>query len=268
MSGRHWSLRRLLAAVLGMLGVLVGALFLVTSLQIGAARDQTHAEDRRTASFLVADSLRQSSNDLTNMVRLYVATGDPRYREYYNEILAVRAGSAPRPLGYDSSFWDRVLAKGKRFVRYGRPESLIAEMRAQEFTGPELRALTAALDASNGLARRERAVMAEVAPRVRRGVDASYSQDVSDAFQRLVDREYLADKGSIMLAIRRFTAMVDARTLRSVRDTGDDIQRLALIEAGIIVLIAVVGILAMLLLSRVALPARAAHRLDAAHRGR
>src|SRR3954471_15601403 len=227
MSGRHWSLRRLLAAVLGTLGVLIGALFLVTSLQIRAARDQTHAEDRRTASFLVADSLRQSSNDLTNMVRLYVATGDPRYREYYNEILAVRAGSAPRPLGYDSSFWDRVLAKGKRFVRYGRRESLIAEMRAQQFTGPERRALTAALDTSNGLARRERAVMDEVAPRIRRGVGASYPQDVNDAAQRLVDKQYLVDKGGIMRAIRRFTAMVDARTLRSVRNAADDIRKLA-----------------------------------------
>ena len=127
------SLRRLLAILLGALAVLVGALILVTSLQARAANSQTRAENRRTTSFLVADSMRQSSNDLTHMVRLYVATGEPRYREYYDEILAIRSGDAPRPLGYDSSFWDRVLAEGKGFVSYGPPESLVDQMRAAQF---------------------------------------------------------------------------------------------------------------------------------------
>ncbi len=53
------------------------------------------------------------------MVRLYVATGQWKYRDYYEEILLVRAGVKPRPLQYDSSFWDRVLAEGKGFVQYG-----------------------------------------------------------------------------------------------------------------------------------------------------
>ena len=91
------SLRRLLAILLGALAALVGALILVASLQARAANSQTRAENRRTTSFLVADGLRQSSNDLTNMVRLYVASGQPRYRSYYDEILAIRGGRAPRP---------------------------------------------------------------------------------------------------------------------------------------------------------------------------
>ncbi|MEA2221192.1 MAG: two-component system, sensor histidine kinase [Solirubrobacteraceae bacterium] len=111
------SLRALVALLLGMLGALVAALFLVASLQVRGADKQTRAENRRTSSFLIADSVRQSSNDLTNMVRLYVATGRPRYRDYFQEILAIRAGTAPRPRDYDSSFWDRVLADGTGFVR-------------------------------------------------------------------------------------------------------------------------------------------------------
>ena len=131
------SLRRLLAILLGVLGVLVAALFVVTTLQLRGANFQAEAENRRTESFLLADQMRQSSNDLTNLVRLYVSTGDARYRDYYDEILAIRAGTAPRPRGYDSSFWNRVLAEGKGFVEYGRPESLIDQMRAARFTAPE-----------------------------------------------------------------------------------------------------------------------------------
>ena len=85
------SLRRLLAILLGTLALLVGGLILIASLQVRGVNSQTRAENRRTQSFLVADSVRQSSNDLTNMVRLYVASGEPRYRNLYDEILA-RAG--------------------------------------------------------------------------------------------------------------------------------------------------------------------------------
>ena len=167
------SLRRLLAILLGVLALLVGGLILIASLQVRGVNEQTRAENRRTTSFLVADSVRQSSNDLTNMVRLYVASGEPRYRDYYDEILAIRNGTARRPRDYDSSFWDRVLAGGRGFVRYGPPQSLVSQMRAAKFAPAEFRALQASLDASNGLAELERDVMARVARRIARGVDAA-----------------------------------------------------------------------------------------------
>ncbi len=253
MSIRRWTLRRLLGSLLALLGILAGGLFLVASLQLHTSRAQTEAENRRAASFLIADGLRQSSNDLTNMVRLYVATGEPKYRAYYEEILAVRAGKAPRPLNYDSSFWDRVLASNKDFVRYGKPESLIAQMRAERFATAEFDALTKALNTSNGLAEVELKVMAEVAPRISRGVDASYTRDVSGQYQRLVDGYYLIEKGRIMGAIQRFTKLVGARTQLEVGQAGAANRRLAFLQIAIVGLIAVVGLLAMFLLSRVAL---------------
>jgi hypothetical protein len=53
----------------------------VTTLQLRGANFQSEAENRRTESFLLADSMRQSSNELTRMVRMYVSTGEPRYRD-------------------------------------------------------------------------------------------------------------------------------------------------------------------------------------------
>ena len=107
---------RLLATLLGVLGVLVAALFVVTTLQLRGANFQAEAENRRTESFLLADRCARAPTTSRNMVRLYVSTGDPRYRDYYDEILAIRGGTAPRPRDYDSSFWNRVLAEGKGFV--------------------------------------------------------------------------------------------------------------------------------------------------------
>jgi signal transduction histidine kinase/CheY-like chemotaxis protein/HPt (histidine-containing phosphotransfer) domain-containing protein len=253
MSLRRLTLRQLLAGLLGLLGLLVAGLFLLASMQLHAAQRQTDAENRRAASFLIADGMRQSSNDLTNMVRLYVVTGQWKYRDYYEEILLVRAGVKPRPLQYDSSFWDRVLAEGKGFVRYGQRQSLKDQMRDAQFAPQEFAALTASLDASNGLAKLEREVMAQVAPRITAGVEATYPQDVAEQYARLVDREYLAQKGKIMRAIRRFTQLVEARTAREVNDAAAASQRLAVVQIAIVGLIGIVGVLAMLLLSRVAL---------------
>jgi signal transduction histidine kinase/CheY-like chemotaxis protein/HPt (histidine-containing phosphotransfer) domain-containing protein len=250
---RSITLRRLLALLLAILGLLLAGLLIVASLQLRGSSSQTRAENRRVQSFQLADSLRQSSNDLTNMVRLYVATGEPRYRTYYNQILAIRSGTAPRPLNYDSSFWDRVLANGEAGVRYGPRESLIARMRAAHFDPDEFRALRAALNASNGLARLETATMARTDALIRRHVGSRYAADVAPLYRRLVDRHYLEQKGVIMAAIQRFIALVQRRTLADVSDQQSHNSDLGHVELAILVLIVLVGIAALVMLTRVVL---------------
>ena len=58
------------------------------------------------------DELRQSSDDLTRMARTYAATGDQRFVDYFNQILDIRSGKAPRPLQYGRVYWDLVIASG------------------------------------------------------------------------------------------------------------------------------------------------------------
>ena len=247
------SIRRRLAALLATLGVLVASLLVVTTLQLRASAAQAHAESQRNRSVAIADSMRTSSNDLTQMVRLYVSTGDARYREYYEEILAIRAGTAPRPIDYDSSFWDRVLAEGPGSVRYGDPESLTDQMRAAGFRPDEFNALDASLRASNNLATLELEVMDRVAPRIARGVDGAYLSDVASEYQRLVDPAYLAEKGVIMGAIGDFIARVEARTTSTLDRAHTTSRTLSLVQICIVGLIVLVGALAMVRASQVLL---------------
>ena len=247
------SIRRRLGALLAMLGVLVAGLLVVATLQLRASDAQAGAENQRNRSFRLADSMRQSSNDLTQMVRLYVATGDARYRAYYEEILAIRSGTAPRPTQYDSSFWDRVLAEGKGFVHYGAPRSLVDEMRAARFTEGEFNALTASLRASDNLARLELEVMDRVAGRIVRGVDSTYVADIAPEYQRLVDTSYLSEKGLIMSAIGDFVARVETRTVDAVERARSTSRTLSIIQIGILGAIVLVAVVAMVRASRVLL---------------
>jgi signal transduction histidine kinase/CheY-like chemotaxis protein len=247
------SIRRKLGALLIVLGSLVGGLLAVATLQLRASDVQARAENQRNRSFRLADNMRKSSNDLTQMVRLYVATGERRYRSYYEEILAIRSGSAPRPKQYDSSFWDRVLAEGKGFVEYGEPESLVEQMRKANFAEDEFNALNASLLASNNLARLELEVMNRVAPRIERGLDGSYLADVGPEYQRLIDFSYLREKGVIMAAIGDFVARVETRTLEAVEEARSTSRTLSIIQIAILGAIVLVAVAAMIRASRVLL---------------
>jgi signal transduction histidine kinase/CheY-like chemotaxis protein/HPt (histidine-containing phosphotransfer) domain-containing protein len=250
--------------LLALVMLLAAGLFAVTSLQRDTATKRTAAEHQRVTSFLLSDQMRQSSNDLTRMVRLYVTTGDPRYRSYYNEILAIRSGEARRPLDYDSSFWDRVLATGNADVPTGPPASLPELMRQAGFSGAEFTALDASLRASDDLAELEERVMDAVAPRIARGVDRSYLGDVEPEYTLLVNQSYNRQKGQIMAAIDRFTTLVDDSA--SARETSlqSRTERLLVSQTGILVLLGVTLLVTLGLAARQI--ARPLHRLTAVTR--
>lgn len=48
---------------------------------VRAEKQLDRAHESRLQSFFLADELRQSSDDLTRMVRTYVVTSDPRYKQ-------------------------------------------------------------------------------------------------------------------------------------------------------------------------------------------
>jgi signal transduction histidine kinase/CheY-like chemotaxis protein/HPt (histidine-containing phosphotransfer) domain-containing protein len=244
------SIRVLFGSLLALVMLLAAGLFAVTILQSETATQRTAAEHQRVTSFLLSDQMRQSSNDLTRMVRLYVTTGDPKYRSYYDEILAIRSGQARRPADYDSSFWDRVLASGDDDVPTGPPVSLPELMRENGFSGVEFTALDASLRASDDLAQLEERVMNEVAPRIAKGVGRSYLGDVEPEYSLLVNQSYNRQKGRIMAAIDRFTTLVDDSA--SARETSlqSRTERLLFAQTGILVLLGVT------LLTTLALAAR------------
>ena len=238
------SLRRIVAILLGTFGVLIAALLTLATLQLRGLERTNEAENQRTVSFRIADSMRQSSDDLTQMVRLFISTGEHRFRDYYSRILAIRAGTAPRPPDYDSYYWDRVLAGLETVTDRGPHQSLTDQMRAAHFRPDEFAALQASLAASNQLAVTELAVMREAS----RGQRAR-----ARAYRRLVDAAYLRQKGTIMGAVARFVRLVDARTTREVNIERSHNDALFAAEIAVLCLILPLGLGAVVLLRRYAL---------------
>lgn len=116
----------------------------------GTKLEQSYQQ--RYQSYLLADELRQSSDDLTRLGRTYVITKDPAYEQQYMRILAIRNGEQNRPEGYNRIYWDFVAASGQN----PRPDTslrrgLIDLMKDAGFTDGELAKLNEAKNNSDAL---------------------------------------------------------------------------------------------------------------------
>src|SRR5574343_1922647 len=54
----------------------------------------------RLQSMLLAEEMRQSSDELTRMARNFVATGSPEYQQRYQSVLDIREGRKPRSVKF------------------------------------------------------------------------------------------------------------------------------------------------------------------------
>ena len=70
----------------------------------------TDSASNRYQSYILANELRQSSDDLTRMARTFVATGDARFEKQFRSVLAIRNGEQPRPNHYNHIYWDFLAA--------------------------------------------------------------------------------------------------------------------------------------------------------------
>ncbi|WP_348674666.1 ATP-binding protein, partial [uncultured Abyssibacter sp.] len=244
------SMRWAVGLALGCVGAVVALLMYITTLQLTISEQQAVAENRRTQTFKLAERMRQSSNELTMMVRLYVATGDVRYRAYFNEILAIRNGESPRPVDYNGSFWDRRLADPAMDVEYGAAQSLVEMMRAAQFTDSEFNTLNASREESDRLAELETEVM-----QAREAIDAepgsaAYIQAVYPLYRRLTGPEYFQYKNRIMAAVESFIGLVNERTMREVGKLSTESRTLLQYQVFLVLLLVLMCICVLILAER------------------
>jgi len=210
---RPMSLRGLVRGGAGVGVVLLAALLLVSLKAESSTRRSADAEARRSQSLRLAYELRQTSDDLTRMARTYVVTGEARYRGWFQEILAIRDGTAPRPRNYDNIYWDVVTDTGRRPSPSGPPVAFAALAAQAGFTGQELGLLATAKARSDALATVEQRAFALSA----QGGTANRQR----ATDMLFDASYLRAKDEIMQPIGQVLTLVDTRTARETGQASD-----------------------------------------------
>lgn len=214
--------------------VLIALLFMGLSM---VANTINVVNQNRYDSYLLADELRQSSDDLTRLARTYVVTMDDHYKEQYFAILAIRNGERARPEGYNRIYWDFVLPG----ARAPRPDSSVRTpltdlMREEGFTDGEMAKLEEAKRNSDGLVNTEVKAFSLI-DEAKKG----HPEAQAAAIQMMHDTTYHTNKAHIMQPIDEFYVMLDARTHQAVAEANGHAfwLKMAFIPVGLLLLLSV-----------------------------
>ncbi|MBA3240111.1 MAG: PAS domain S-box protein, partial [Acidobacteria bacterium] len=203
-----------------MSGGLVSLLAVFALLLFLGQREIKRTHTIRYDSYLLADELRQSSDDLTRLARGYVSTGDPKFERLYWETLAIRNGEAPRPPYYERIYLDLVLGEHDSLrATHDGPVSLRTLMERLGFTSSELAKLEEAELNSNDLVQSERIAFNAMKGRFQDSTgqfNINGSPDAELARRILFDRKYHEAKAAIMRPINEFYELLDSRTGNAV----------------------------------------------------
>ena len=207
-----------------------------------------HNQEVRYQSYLAADELRQSSDDLTRLARTFVITGDQRYEQQFCDVLAIRDGEKPRPLAYNRIYWDFVAA-GEIPRPDGQAKALQELMQELGFSDEELAKLAEAKQKSDGLVRLEKTAMNAIKGLFEDDEGEFTRQaepDFAMARNLLHSEEYHRQKARIMRPLDEFYTLLEERTEESV---AANVQRAELYFnsllslVGLAIIAAVVGFL-------------------------
>ena len=180
---------------------------------VDAEKQIDDANDLRIQSHLLANELRHSSNDLTRMVRSYIATGEPLYKQHYLEILDIRNGQKFRPLKYQDIYWDLVLLDNQRPRPYSQQKISFEDLMHQmHFTEAEFAMLSLSKSNSDTLTQTE----FEAIKLVESTANGFTNDNRNAALNMLFDAPYHQAKADIMKPIGQFYAMMDERTHNAV----------------------------------------------------
>ncbi|RJF95918.1 methyl-accepting chemotaxis protein [Noviherbaspirillum saxi] len=207
----------------------------------------------RYNSYLLADELRQSSDDLTRLARTYVVTGDARYEQQYNDILDIRNGNKPRPLHYERIYWDFVAAGTKKPREDGPTISLEKLMADAGFSADEFAKLKEAQANSDALVKTEVIAMNAVKGLFDDGTGRFIKKgDPDPEMARILmhSADYHKFKAQIMAPVDEFFQLLDKRTGTAVANAENASNRANLIAISILVIALFAAVVALFFVYR------------------
>ena len=213
------TIKNLFLALLAALTLLL-CLVLLSVISLKSASDEVaRSVDLRYRSYLLADELRQSSDDLTRLARTYAVTGDAKYEKQYFDILDIRNGKKPRPEHYERIYWDFVAAGIDKPQPDGATASLQALMKEAGFSEQEFAKLEEAQNNSDALVKNETIAMNAVKGLFDDGTGQFTKKgdpDLELARKLTHDENYHKYKAQIMKPVDEFLELLDKRTSAAV----------------------------------------------------
>ncbi|MDX1808995.1 MAG: EAL domain-containing protein [Sulfurospirillaceae bacterium] len=174
------------------------------------------ANELRMRSFLLTDEFHQSSDDLKRMVRTYITTGNPIYKQRYHEILDIRDGKKPRPADYQNVYLGKISTDDRRPRPFSDQSiSLIDLMKHSGFTDQEFDKLDEAKKISDTMNTIELQAMDLVDTKLSGSMNNLQKQK---ALEMISSDNYEKARTLIVQKTNEFSTLIDKRTAKMVHD--------------------------------------------------
>lgn len=191
--------------------------------------DIARIHEEKAAALGVIDEMRQSSDDLTKMARLYAQTRRPLFLDSFNTVLDIRAGEVPRPADYEKVYWDLAFVG----TPPGDPSdaevlSLADQFNRTQFTIEERLWLNESLRRSNALAL------------IEDGAFRKIGFETEEAQADLSSDDYIEAKASILDPVRQAQMSVDTRMTEDLDSASTRLDRavsIATVSAALLIVV-------------------------------
>lgn len=203
----------LIVTILMFLGVIA---FLMLQNQVELGKSQ----EMRLKSYIIANELKQSSDDLTRYCRAYVSTGSNDWEQKYWELLDIRNGKKPWPNGRTIALLDSMKKLGFTEAEFDKLKE--AEQNSAELVWTE----KVAFNAMKGLfddGTRHFTIKGKP--------NSEFAQRI------LFDKKYVDDKSKVLAPIVEFFILFDQRTHNKVNEYNRKSNDLLMGIIGFIILI-------------------------------
>lgn len=219
---------------------LTSVVFILSEYQ-NAIKQLENAYMMQHRSLILADELRQSSDDLTRMARTHVITGKDMFKEQFLTVLDIRNGLKPRPKNYNRIYWDFLTLDNSKPILDGEQIALRTLMKQAGFPEEELALLYKSQQESDDLTNLETKAMNAIKG-IFQDKDGNYTikrePDFALAREIMHGEQYHKAKIAIMKPLNEFYKAFETRTQQKVNEAHETVKRMeSYLSVSVLVLI-------------------------------
>jgi methyl-accepting chemotaxis protein len=247
------TIRKFFWGLYGAFFILLIALGLMSTLLNRNQEDVKRSQEVRYQSYLLANELRQNSDDLTRFARTYVVTGNPKYEEYYKDVLAIREGKKPRPEHSERIYWDFVAGGIQKVQPSGETVSLADLIKRAGFSTEEMTKMQQVMTEHAsllGIQGKAFIVMDGQSSYDATGRHKAGKGDQATAIRLMHDDDYHVLNAKVMAPIDDFYVMQDHRTKTAVETYAKRGRLYLNLSIGLLVMLSAIVVVSLITINR------------------
>ncbi len=196
---------------------------------VKSVREYSNIYEHTIKSSAIARQYQQNSAYLTQFVRSYVATGNQKYEQAYNDCIGISGGTKPTPLKYDRGlYWSLYLGSGNKPYQDGQTKAYADVMKDLNFSQEMFDYLSLSKQRSEELVQLEIEAM-NIIKSIPKNADGTIPDEYKvrqlEAIELVNGDNYEKKVSEIMQPIDQFFNLLESNNQSLLQKAAKDVQK-------------------------------------------